>query len=188
MGIERWCSAGRTLLPLLVLAAAACGRGEPRLVEDAERGCRYVVPRGWVALGGEVRSRAGSLLTVRVFDLEGADRRFVAGLPETLVPQLEGWARAYYLVEGPPERSPAVIGGEEALELAYTIRVRAGKAPSTLVYWIVRSGQRLYVLRCVFPADGRARDQGALDELLASWAFTGTAGRAEPPPAPPAEN
>ena len=44
-----------------------------RVVEDPARGVRYTCPAGWKATDGEIRSKTGSLLTLRVYDLVVSD-------------------------------------------------------------------------------------------------------------------
>jgi hypothetical protein len=159
---------------LVAAAAVACGPAPPpRIVDDTERGFRYVPPPGWVVLAGELQSRSRSLVTIRVFDLEGAERRFLAGLPESIVPQLEEWAKSYYIVDGPPERSEATIGGQSALELTYPVRARADRPQSKLKYWVVRNADRLYVIRVALSPTGLAADEPAVRAMLATWEFTG---------------
>src|SRR5262245_60145443 len=94
-------------------ALAACGGGRDgaKTVDDVERGARYVVPPGWKSFDGELRSRHGSLLSVRVHDLQGADSDFVAGLPDSVVPQLDEWARQVFVVDGPVVREETTLGG-----------------------------------------------------------------------------
>jgi hypothetical protein len=164
-----------TLALASLAVAAACGTAGPLTIEDAERGCRYVVPAGWIALDGELRSPQSSLLTLRVFDLADADREFLAGLPESIVPRLEEWARTYYIVDGEPGRAETTVGGIAALELAYSARVRAGDPVTKVLYWVVRPGQRLFVLRAVLPARAIVQDEPALRAMLASWVFLDSA-------------
>jgi hypothetical protein len=153
------------------LAVACAGEGAPRVVEDLARGCRYRVPKGWLELGGELRSPASSLFTIRVLGLEGGEGRFVDGLPESIVPQLEEWARSYYVLGGPPARVEASVGEVPALELSYRIRVRPQDPESKLTYWVVRRDSWLYVLRAVYAGPAIAADERAVREILASWAF-----------------
>jgi hypothetical protein len=171
----------RAVLPPAVALFAACGPGGPRVVEDPERGCRYVAPAGWAVFDGELRSRSSSLFTLRVFDLREADRGFRDGLPESILPQLEEWARSYYVVEGEPTRVDTTVGGLTALELTYAVRVRASDPPAKLVYWVVRPGERLFVMRAVFPPQAAAGDEPAVRDMLGTWAFV--VPRAQLPPA-----
>jgi hypothetical protein len=160
-------------------AAAGCGPSGPREVVDAERGCRYVVPAGWVAFGDELRSPRSSLFTIRVFELLGADPTFRDGLPDTILPQLEEWARSYYVVEGAPTRAEATVAGLPALELTYAVRIHADESEATkLVYWVIETetSHRLFVLRAVLPPRALADDEPAVRGLVESWQFTDTAG------------
>ena len=159
-----------------LLVASACGTPKPkteteRTVVDRARGARYVVPEGWRAYEGEIRSPAGSLLTLRVYDLLEADKRFVAGLPETLVPQLREWAEYYYIMDGAPSRMEARVGGLIAMRLEYPIRVRHRDPPSKVTYWVVTRKTRLFVLRAAYPAVGLAVDEPVMRKVVDGWAF-----------------
>ena len=174
------------LHPALVAASLllppGCGPGAPTQVTDRERLCQYDVPSGWMRFDGELRSRHSSLLTVRVFSLDGAASVFVKGLPDSLLPQLEQWTRSYYIVEGEPERHETPLA-EPALELNYRVRVRPQDPPLKLSYWIMRHGSRVYVLRAAYTAPGLATDEPAVRALLASWKFLEEAQATAPPAA-----
>ena len=158
------------------LLAAGCGKPAPkteaeRTVTDSARGVRYVVPDGWRATDGEIRSPGGSLLTLRVYDLVEADKKFVAGLPDTLVPQLLEWAKYYYYVEGPAVRTETNVAGLPATEFTYPIRVRPKDPPSKVVYWVVKRKTRLFVLRAAFPAAGLAAEEPIIRNVVLGWGF-----------------
>lgn len=163
----------------LLLLAAACAKPVPkteaeRTVTDTARGVRYVAPPGWDVHDGEIRSPAGSLLTLRVYDLVEADKKFVAGLPDTLIPQLEEWAKYYYVVEGKPVRTESSVAGLPATELTYPIRIRPEDPPSRVTYWVVRREARLFILRAAYPPRGLAADEPALRKVIEGWAFLET--------------
>jgi len=159
-----------------LLLAAACA-APPRKAEteqtvsDSARGVRYVVPAGWKFSDAEIRSPHGSLLTLRVYDLVEADKKFVAGLPDTLIPQLLEWAQLYYRVEGEPIRTATTVAGLPASELVYPVRVRPKDPPSKVIYWVVIRKTRLFVLRAAFPANGLATDEPVLRNVVAGWTF-----------------
>ena len=164
-------------------AAAGCAPSAPREVVDAERGCRYVVPAGWAAFDAELRSPRSSLFTIRVFELLEADPTFRDGLPDTILPQLDEWARTYYVVDGPPVRAEATVGGLPALELTYAVRVRADDPQTTkLLYWVIQPEHRLFVLRAVVPPVALSDDEPAVRGIVESWQFsdTGSGDAAEP--------
>lgn len=177
VGRRRSASRGTGLLLLMVASLfLGCRSSAPegaqgKVVEDQERRCRYVIPPGWNAFDGEVRSHSGSLLTIRVYDLEGAAPTFVAELPDSLLPQLEEWARYYYVVGGPPVRAATSLGGAPATEFTYPVSIRPGYPASKLTYRIVRKDQRLFVLRAVLVPNAPAEDETNLTGLLASWSF-----------------
>lgn len=141
------------------------------MFEDPARGYRFRVADGWLLLLDEVRSRDRSLLSAQVHSLDGADPTFVRGLPDTLIPQLEAWARYYFAEVGSPERRPAVVDGIDALEVVYPIRVRPGGAPGKVVYWVIRRGERLYTFRAAIPAQAPASDEVELREMIATLDF-----------------
>lgn len=162
------------LAPLtLAVAAVACGgpEGPPVRYENAEAGYGYELPRRWVLLADEARSPKGSLFTVKVHSLEGARQSFVAGLPETIIPQIEEWTQYFFGTPGEPERGTAIIGGEPAVRLTYMVTIRAGWDRTRVDYWIVRHGSLLYLLRAVYAAGREETETPAVLRLLESWRF-----------------
>ncbi len=159
-----------------LLFAAGCAE-QPRKAEaeqtvtDSARRVRYVVPAGWNFSDAEIRSPHGTLLTLRVYDLVEADKKFVAGLPDTLMPQLLEWADLYYIVEGPPIRTETVVDGVPATELSYPVRVRPKDPPSKVIYWVVIRETRLFVLRAAFPPMGLATDEPLMRNVVDRWVF-----------------
>ncbi len=156
--------------------AAGCTAPPPkpeaeRTVSDTARGVRYVVPEGWKSFEGEVRSPGGSLLTLRVYDLVEADKRFVAGLPDTLVPQLLEWAQFYYRVEGPAVRTATTVASIPATEFVYPIRNRPTDPPSKVIYWVVKRKTRLFVLRAALAAKTQAEDEPMVRKIVDGWGF-----------------
>jgi hypothetical protein len=159
-----------------MLLAVACSAPPPkteaeRTVTDAARGVRYIAPEGWKSSDGEVRSRDGSLLTLRVYDLVEAKKSFVAGLPDTLIPQLLEWAKYYYMVEGPPSRTETTVAGLPATEFTYPVRVRPRDPPTKVIYWVVIRKTRMFVLRAAFPATRVAADEPVMRKIVEGWAF-----------------
>ena len=177
---DRLVRAALMAVPALVLTLA-CGLGPPseeqRRVQDTERGYRFVRPVNWFVLNKEARSPSGSLLTIRVLSLEGAERHFVEGLPETLFPKLEEWAKYYFAVVEPPTRREASVGGVPAVEMVYPVHVRVTDPQAQVFYWIVRRREQIYLLRAAIPAGAAAKDEPALRSLLASWRFIGDEGK-----------
>jgi hypothetical protein len=159
----------------VAVAAAACTSPpkteDERTVADRVRGVRYVVPPGWKTYDGEFRSPAGSLASLRVYDLVEADKKFVAGLPDTLMPQLLEWAKWYYVVDGEPMRKATTVAGLPATEFVYPIRVTPRDPPSKVIYWVVTRKTRLFVLRVAFPAPGLVDDEPAVRKVVDGWAF-----------------
>jgi hypothetical protein len=167
---------GRAVAILFAAAVVAgcSGSGqtpEQRTVEDHERGYRFVLPPGWRTFGWEARSSSGSLLTIDVHSLIGADAKFVAGLPQSVVPQLEAWTLYYFSVVDKPVSRGTTVGGASALEVVYPTRIRAQDPPSRAEYWVVRNGSLLYILRATYPGGRADADGPAVRDLLASWKF-----------------
>lgn len=174
-------------LVLAVIALAGCSGSIPsvkeRTIEDHERGYRFVLAPGWRMIGYEARSSNGSLLTIGVHSLVGADPEFVAGLPQSIIPQLEAWTLYYFTTEGKPATTDTTIGGAKALEVDYSIRIRPQDPPSRAEYWVVRNGYLLYVLRATYPPGRADAESPEVRQLLASWTFiTATAPGAKPIP------
>ena len=159
-----------------LLVVAACGspstsQNTARTVSDPTRGVRYVVPPGWKAFDGELRSPGGSLLTLRVYDLVEADKKFVAGLPYSLTPQLLEWAQFYYIVLGEPVTTKTTVAGLPATEFDYPIRVRPKDSPSKVLYWVVTRKSRLFVIRAALAPTTLALDEPILRDIVAGWGF-----------------
>ena len=172
------------LVLLGVLAAVGCGERPVKTVEQRtyvsrDSGYRYVAPVGWEVLRGEVRSASKSLITIQVASLDNADETFVAGLPHSYIPQLEGWTKFFFAVDGAPTTRPAVLGGVPALEVTWPIRIRTTDPPGRAVYWVASNSGYVYVIRVVFPAGAFERDEPAVRDFLASWQFTEPAGPPE---------
>ncbi len=160
----------------VVVLCAACSSTPPlteaqRTVDDAARGVRYVVPPGWKSFDGEIRSPRGSLLSVRVFSLDGAQAAFVAGLPDTLIPQLVGVGHYYFVVEGKAERRETTIDGGPATEFTYAVRIRPKGALSRTTYWVVKRGDLLYLLRATYPPPALATDEPIVGGVVQGWRF-----------------
>jgi len=174
----------QALVALALLSAAACTRLPEKAeteheVSDSARGVRYVVPAGWKFSDAEIRSPQGSLLSLRVYDLVEADKRFVAALPDSLIPQLKEWAELYYRLEGEPVRTATAVATVPATELTYPVRVRPKDPPTKVIYWVVVRKTRLFVLRAAFPADGLAKDEPIVRKVVDGWAFLETTGEAD---------
>ena len=166
----------RRAAAIVLLFLAACSSGPkpedaPRVVEDPARGVRYTCPAGWKSSDGEIRSKEGSLLTLRVYDLVEADKKFVAGLPDSILPQLEGWAKYYYVVDGPPTRSETSVAGIPATEWTYPIRIRPKDPQSKVTYWVVKRATRLFIIRAAYPPQGLAADEATMRRVVEGWAF-----------------
>jgi hypothetical protein len=161
------------LAAAVVLFSAACDRPE-HTVTDTARGVRFVVPAGWRSYDAEIRSPQGSLMTLRVYDLVEANKRFVAGLPDSLIPQLLEWAELYYIVEGEPTRTATTVAGLPATELVYSVRARKKDPPSKLIYWIVIRKTRLFVFRAGFAAEGLPIDEPVVRRVVDGWVFLGS--------------
>ena len=165
------------VLPICALMAlTACGEApiaplEKRTIEDRERGCHFVVPPRWSYLGEEVRSPGGTIFTIEVLSLVDADPGFLAKLPRSLVPQLEARTRYFFSVVDKSIEKEETVGGEPALEVRFSVHIRAKDPPSEVIYWVVPRGQRLYALRATYPPGLAAADAPAVAQILESWKF-----------------
>jgi hypothetical protein len=177
----------RRIAPALVaaaLVASGCGDRPVKTVQQRtyasrDSGYRYVAPVGWDVLRGEVRSPSKSLITIQVASLENADETFLADLPHSYIPQLEGWTKYYFSADGAPATRPTTLGGLAALEVSWPIRIRPADPPGSVVYWVASNAGYLYVIRVVFPAGAFELDEPGVREFLASWQFTEPAGPPE---------
>jgi hypothetical protein len=157
-----------------LLAASCAGQATDtrRSYENRELGFAITLPPGWTIFGDEVKSEGGTLVNWQIKSLEGADPAFLAGLPESVVPQLEGWTRHYFGTFRDEGREPGTVGSEPALVVTQSVTVPRQTAPSTVRYWVCRRGQALYMVRAVYPAGREREEDAAVRELLASWRFT----------------
>jgi len=165
------------LVFLGAIAAVSCSERPVRTVEQRtyvsrDSGYRYVAPAGWEVLRGEVRSPSKSLISIQVASLENADETFLAKLPDSYIPQLEGWTKYYFAADGPPTTREATLGGVAALEVSWPIRIRPADPPGKVVYWVASTAGYLYVIRTVFPAGTFELDEPSVREFLDSWQFT----------------
>jgi hypothetical protein len=174
-------AARSVLLGAGLLALAACSAPPPpeslerRAYESPTGGYSVMVPAGWKVLQGEARSPNGTLVTVKVLSLENADQAFVDGLPGSIVPQLEAWARYFFQVVEPPTQTPTTLGGAPALRVVYPIRIRPGDPQGQAAFWVAQNGVNLYVVRVTSPMGVAASDEAGVRELVDSWTFTGLA-------------
>lgn len=158
----------------------------PHPVEDRERGYKFVLPPDWRMIGYDAKSRGQSLISIEVFSLVGADRDFIAGLPKSMLPQLEGWTTYYFIADGPPTFATATIGGKDALEVVYKTRIRPNDPPSRAEYWVVRNDNLLYAIRATYPPLVQDSDGRAVRDILKSWQFIeATSPNAKPVASPP---
>jgi hypothetical protein len=162
-----------------VLATGCSQRepGTPVAVDNTEYGYHFELPPRWINYGDETRSLSGSVFTVEIVSLTDADPRFLAGLPETIVPQIEARTRYYFAVVNPLVRNPAVVDGRDALAIDFPVRVRPTDRDQEVRYWILREGDSLFLLRATIAAGELAADHKDADAMVASFRFT-----KEPPP------
>ena len=170
------CRAHGLVALLLAAALVACSLGPEsaegeRWVVIPGIGCTFQRPALWTHFLEEVRSPAGSVLSVQTESLVEGDPRFLAGLPDTLIPQLEEWARYFYQVVEAPTRREIDLGGAPAMELRYRIRVRTADPPSSVTYWVARRGDQVFILRLVHPPRAEEADAAAVQEILTTWRF-----------------
>lgn len=168
--------ANRVVLAAAALVLlAACHRAPTpapkRTYADAQRGVTFTLPDGWILLDNEARSAGGSLVEYRVFDLVGAERRFVERLPGSMFRKLEGWTRYYFIIDGKMTYVKAKVGDREATRLDHPVRVRKTDPLSRVNYWIVRVGDRLYVIRAVYAPRSLEADEPVVAEMLTTFRF-----------------
>ena len=157
----------------LVTACGSPGSNAPatRAVVNRAANYMYEAPSDWLSVGDELRSREGSLFSVRVLSLRDSDPDFVAGLPQSVFPQLEKETRYFYqVVEGPAVRT-ATLGDGAATEVEYTVHTRASDPPARVVFWVKRWGDRLYLLRAAFAPTSPASEEQEIRRLVSTWAF-----------------
>jgi hypothetical protein len=182
--------AGLALLGSGLLAGSGCAAPPPpsfeaRAYESPTGGYTVTVPAGWRVLQGEVRSPSGTLITVKVLSLENADQSFVNGLPASITPQLEAWARYFFQVVGEPTQTVTSLGGVSALEVVYPIRIRPSDPQGHVAFWVAQHDVNLYVIRVASPAGVAPGDAQGVEAFLASWQFVGVASRGSSGEAPP---
>lgn len=174
-------------LATLVAASVACSAPRPerltleqRTVVDEERRIRYIVHENWLPMDATMKCILdGSFLSIHVYSLIGAQKQFVAGLPDSLDPQIDAWARHDYLVLNEKEIGATTIGGLPAREIRFETRSRNDDPPGQLFFWIVRNRTYLYVIRASFRPDALPDTPSEVRAILDSVAFL------EPPEEPP---
>lgn len=182
-----------------LLLASACTPsppGPPVRVSFDDYGFSLAHPGGWLVVAGEVQSRHGTHFEVKVISLEMAQRDFLAGLPQTITPELLNWTKFRFNVVGEGVEGSDTIGGVPAMTMRYDARVRAGAEVTTVRYWALRRADLLYLFRTVFPP-GRLEPDGPLvDAMLHSIEFSAAppgqpvtiqSGSETPPASPPAD-
>jgi hypothetical protein len=99
---------------------------------------KYTCPAAWKSSDAEIRSKEGSLLTLRVYDLVEADKQ-VRGRPSGHdPPAARGWTTYYYIKDGDPTRTETEVAGLPATEWNYKIRIRPKDPQSKVTYWVVK--------------------------------------------------
>lgn len=167
----------RSLVCCLALLAAACGAPPPpatsaaRVVTDEGWGIRYTVPEGWRSYADEIRSPGGSIWELKAESLEGAERKFVAELPRSILPQLAGWTDYFYKRNGDPVLRDVVVGGHPALEAVFPVLIRPADPPTAVAYWAVAHADTLYVFRVGFPPGRESIDLPAMRRMMESLEF-----------------
>jgi hypothetical protein len=165
-------------LSALALVASGCESRyrelplEMRTIEDSRRGVRFVIAQGWQGYDRGMRANDGAFISYDVWDLVEAKRSWVEGLPDSLYPQLDEWAVHDFLVEeGSRKVSSGKLGIEEATVVSYVIRTKPDDAPGSLRFFILRKGERLWVVRAVLPPWAWEHSRGAIEEILATFEF-----------------
>lgn len=177
----------QTVVLSAALVAAGCGASPTpstpasRVVTDDGWGIRYTVPEGWRSFADEIRSPGGSVWELKAESLEGAERKFVAALPRSILPQLAGWTEYFYKRNGEPVLRDLVIGGHPALEAVFPVLIRPTDPPTAVAYWAVKHADTLYVFRVGFPPGREPVDLPAMRRMMEGLEFL------RPEPAPEGE-
>lgn len=159
------------LLSLLAACAPSVPPPAQRTYSNPDSGYRYVTPPHWKFLRGEIRSPNATLITIQAPSLEDADEEFLAGLPESMEPQLLAWAQHFYRVVDIPVRRRTTLGGKQALEMTYPVRIRPTDEPGKVTYLVTRHASRVIVIRVNYPPGVGTADDSAVREFLDSWEF-----------------
>jgi hypothetical protein len=180
--MKRW-------IALAGLAWVACAGPQPvkltleqRTVVDEVRRLKYVADPNWLPIDANLRCVLDdSFVTIRVHSLVEAQGAFVRGLPQSLYPQMDAWAKHDYMVEGTRKELLSTVGGLPARELRYIVRTRPEHGPGDLRFWLVRHQNYLYVFRMALRPDHGPERVGEVRSMLDSVEFLDTPG--DPVPA-----
>ena len=144
--------------------------------ESKDLGLAFTLPQDWRMFGDEAHSEGGTLMNWQVKSLEGADPAWLKDLPESVVPQLQGWTRHFFGAYRDEQKETGTVGGEPALIVSHTVNVAKASTPSVVRYWVVRHGDGLYLIRAVYPAGREREEDPGTRELLGTWRFTPPSG------------
>lgn len=161
---------GTAGLTLALALTVGCSEPAARPVSFTAFGFETVAPPGWRYADGEMTNHR-SYFSLRTEDLDGADPAFLAGLPESIEPELANWTRNDFGSPTPGGRADVTLSGLPALRVDFSASVRSGRATTQLRYWILHRGERLYLFRAVFPAGRFERDAPAVDAIVAAIRF-----------------
>jgi len=164
---------------LALLALAGCAAPAPRgsgTYESKDLGFAFKLPPDWRMYGDEAKSKGGTLINWQVKSLEGAERTWLEGLPQSVVPELGRWTYHFFGEIQEEGKATGTVGGEPALIVTHTVHVGKASTPSQVRYWVVRHGNALYLIRAVYPAGREREEDPGARALLATWRFMPPAG------------
>lgn len=171
-------------LSLVALVVLACGGPQPvklsleeRTIVDETRRLKYVADPNWIPMDANLRCVLDdSFISIRVHSLVDAQADFVRGLPQSLYPQMDDWAKHDYLVDPDRKELVSTVGGLPARELRYVVRTRPEHGPGDLRFWLVRHENYLYVFRMALRPDHGAERIAEVRSMLDSVEFLKTPG------------
>ena len=139
--------------------------------ESQELGCRFTFSS--LLSGGPnfVRAKSGSLLTIERHSLYEAKRDFLAGLPDSLFPQVMIQIGENYSDIQEVGRSHGTLDGRKSLEVVMKARSNSFRAPTVITIVIAATDDWVYVLRGYADEDVAEQDRPLFDQVRETWKF-----------------
>jgi len=151
-----------------------------RAFDSPDLAVRFTYPSRLVAGPNFVRSRTGAVLTIERHSLFGAEKEFVAGLPDSLFPQVRIQLDQVFRELTEVSRGHTTLGGRPALHVELTGKPGKQTAETHIAVDIAATPDWVYVLRNTIPDDDVARDRADFEAVRGTFEFRDGGGAGAP--------